>query len=307
MPTAWRRIFLSTGIAVAFTIGWGLFTGHGVGGSGVSASVAPFNASWREAVAIILLGAGAFLAIPVAWVLARRDAPIEAGLYLGTVILVTAGVIAWGLRLGDFNMFHVFFGGIAVFAAPVAAIAVWSVARRARASGRSLLGLAVVLLCAAQIELGVGLGVIRLQGFGPGNYAPVPLELETAIRNLPAGAKVAYSCQPSEEVAIWEPRLLSIGAHVARRIVPMCFQSESLGLHTGTAISIDVPSPLFQYAPQRVLYPRSSSRPSAEAVLAFLKNNGIGYIYADPVHPNALVPGANLVAASGVFQLLQVP
>ena len=35
----------------------------------------------------------------------------------------------------------------------------------------------------------------------------------------------------------------------------MCFQAETFGLMTGTPKSADVPSPLFQWAPQRALYP----------------------------------------------------
>ena len=43
---------------------------------------------------------GCFLAIPVAWFLVRREASIEADLYLGTVVLLVAGALVWGARLG---------------------------------------------------------------------------------------------------------------------------------------------------------------------------------------------------------------
>ena len=72
----WRRTFIVTGIAIVTTVGWGLLTGHSVGGSGLSPSVTPFDAAWREAIATTILGAGAFLAIVVAWLMvagARRS------------------------------------------------------------------------------------------------------------------------------------------------------------------------------------------------------------------------------------------
>ena len=307
VPTMWRRVWLVTAVAVLVTLAWGLLTGHGVGGSGSSASVAAFNASWRDSLVITLLGSGAFLAIAGAWLLARRQHPREADLYVGTAALLAVGAVAWGARLGDFNMFHVFFGGIAVFATPVAAIAVWSLVMRLRAGGRPVLASAILVLCLVQVEIGIGTGILRLQRFGPGNYEPIPLEILAAIERLPVDAKLAYSCQPAEELAIWDARLLGISAHTGRRIVPMCFQSESLAQLAGGEASLDVANPLFQSAPQRALYPTSSARPSRESVVSFLKDHGIGYIYADRVHPNALVTDASVVAAEGGFRILQVP
>ena len=303
----WRRTFMATGIAIVVTVGWGLLTGHGVGTSGLSASVSPFNASWRDSVAITVLGAGAFFGIPVAWILVRKGAPIQAGMFVGTVALLVTGALAWGARLGDFNMFHVFYAGIAVFATPVAAIAVWSLWMRLRASGRPMLALLAILLAIGQIEFGTVPGILRLQRFGPGNYEPVPQELLTAIRALPENAKLAYACQPSEEQSFWDSRLLGISAHTARRVVPMCFESESMGIMTGTVMSNDRPSPLFQSAPQRSLYPDSSAKPSSDSVAAFLKAHGIDYIYADAAHPNTLVSEATTVASAGEFQLLRIP
>ena len=93
--------------------------------SAVAASlVSPFNPSWRESVAITILGAGLFLAIPIAWFLRRRGAPLHADLYLATIGLLAVGAIVWGARLGDFTMFYLFFAGIAVFATALAAVAV---------------------------------------------------------------------------------------------------------------------------------------------------------------------------------------
>ena len=59
----------------------------------------PFNASWRDSIAIVLLGAGVFFAIPLAWFLTRKDALLLPDLYLGTMVLLLVGAIAWGARL----------------------------------------------------------------------------------------------------------------------------------------------------------------------------------------------------------------
>jgi hypothetical protein len=90
-------------------------------------------------------------------------------------------------------------------------------------------------------------------------------------------------------------------------MVPMCFQAETNGALTGTQMSPDIPSPLFQLAPQRELYPDSKAQPSAAAVAAFLKTHGIEYIYADAMHPNTLIPDAIPILTSGETQLLRIP
>jgi len=303
----WRRTLIATGIAIVAIVGWGLATGHGMGNSGLSPSVSPFNASWRDSVAITMLGAGAFFAIGVAWLLFRKTSTAHADTYFGTMVLLVAGAIAWGARLGDFNMFHVFYGGIAVFATPVAAVAVWSIWVRLRITGHSRFAVATLVICAAQMEFGVGLGIIRLESFGPANYAPVRMELVAAIRGLPSDAKVAYACGPSEEIMFWDARLLGLDAHTGRRIMAMCFQSEFFGSMTGGQISAEIPSPLFQFAPQRILYPDSGARPSSAKVTTFLNDHGIHYIFADAAHPNTLIADAIPIATSGDAQLLQIP
>ena len=303
----WRRPFVAAGIGLIATIGWGLLTGHDIGTSGLAPGVSPFNASWREALAINILGAGGFLVIGMAWFSVRKQATIEAGLYLGTAVLLGTGALVWGARLGDFTTFHVFFGGIAVFATPVAAVAVWGVWLRNRAVGHRRLPRAVLVLCALQLDLGVALGISRLQTFGPGSYPPIPMAILVEIRSLPADAKLAYVCLPSEEYAFWDGRLLSFDAHTGRRIVPMCFEAETFGDMTGTTMSADIPSPLFNWAPQRALYPTSDAQPSPASVASFLKDAGIDYIYADALHPNSLVPEATLIASSARTQVLRIP
>jgi hypothetical protein len=303
----WRRTYIATGIALLATGAWGSLTGHGVGASGLSPSVSSFNAFWIETVAVVVISSGAFLAIAVAWLMVRREASIEAGLYLGAAALLAAGTLFWGARLGDFNTFHFFYGGLAVFAAPVAAVAVWSIWLRLRANGHARLAIAVLVVCGIQLEFGVLFGVGRLGLFGPGDHVPAPLAILTAIRALPADAKLAYACGPSEESAFWNTQLLGLDAHTGRRVVPMCFEAETSGLMTGSPISADVPSPMFQWAPQRTLYPDSAARPSLARVESFLKANGVDYIYADAVHPNSLVPAAIPIATSGQTQVLRIP
>jgi hypothetical protein len=303
----WRRALLATGMALLATVAWGLLTGHSLGGSAVSPIVTPFNASWRDSVLITALGAGALLAIPMAWFLDRRDAPLRADLYLGTIVLLGVGAVAWGARLGDFNMFYVFFSGIAVIATPIAAVAARVLWVRLRATGHVRVAVAALLLCLVQLEAGVGTGIVRMQDHGPGAYAPVPLSLLSAIDGLPADAKLAYACGTFEEVTFGTPSLLAIDAHTGRGIVPMCFEADVFSVLSGAAPSAQVPTADFTFAPQRLLYPDAEAHPSSPAVVAFLREHGIDYIYADAAHPNSLVANAVPIATSGDAEILRVP
>ena len=223
----WQRTLIATGVALVATGVWGVYTQHGLGGSGgFPPIVGPFNASWRASVALTALGAGVLFAIPLAWLLARKERPALADLCLGTMALLVAGAIAWGARLSDFTMFHFFFGAIAVFATPVAAIATWTIWERLRETRHLRLALAVVIVCVIQLGVGSAQGLIRLQAFGPISYQPIPESLLSAIRQLPADAKLAYACTPLEEFSFGDPRLLSIDAHTGRRVVPMCFEAD---------------------------------------------------------------------------------
>ena len=251
----WRQTFVATGIALAATVAWGLVTGHGMMSGGASPSVSPFNASWQGSIALIALGSGAIAAIVVAWFLVRREPSIQNGLYLGTIVLLVVGALYWGWQLADFNTFHVFFAALAIFAAPVAAVAVWSIWLRLRSTGHVRLAAVVLVLCALQIEFGMSLGVTRLVSFGPGKYAPVPVAVLEEVRKLPPDAKLAYACQPLEEDGFWYPSEGALAAHTGRDFVPMCFQAETFPRLTGATLSADVPSPFFRWAPQRSALP----------------------------------------------------
>jgi hypothetical protein len=304
----WRRTLAATGAAVSATVTWGVLTGHGLAASAASPSVAPFNASWSDSVGITLLGAGTFFAIPVAWALVRRKASIQADLYLGTAVLLIAGAVAWGARLGDYNMFYVFFGGIAVFATPAAAVAIWTVRDRLHSTGRQRLLLCLLLICVVQLDLGGATAIIRLGAFGPRfGYQPIATDLLAAIDQLPGNAELAYACQPFEEVSFSDPMLESIAAHTGRPVIPMCFEADTLGTLIGVKSSLLVPDAFFRWAPQKTLYPDAAARPSSAAVEKFLKANGIDYIYADGAHPNSLVADAIPVATSKDGQVLLIP
>ena len=302
----WWRTVLATMVALLATGVWGLLTDHGLGIGGSLAGVSPFNDSWRDSIAIVTLGAGALLAIPLGWLLARRETPAFADISLGTMALLVGGAILWGWRLANFNMFYFFFGGIAVFATPVAAVASWRLLEWMRAARHPRLAVGAIALGFVQLELSLMLGVTRLQGH-PSVYEPIPVGMLQAIARLPANAKLAYACQSFEEISFVNSKLLGIDAHTDRRIVPMCYEADVNGPLFGAAPSTQVPDAGFAFAPQASLYPDATARPSSLAVSAFLKAHGIEYIYADAAHPNVLVADAVPVASSGDFQLLRLP
>lgn len=303
----WRRTIVVTAIGLFTTLVWSFLTGHGAVSSSPTPGVSPFNEAWRGALATVVVGAGVFLAIPIAWLIDRRNESIEADLYAGTAVLLVGGAFVWGARLADFNTFYLFYGGLAIFGTLAAAVAVWAIWLRLRATTNRRLALVLVVIAVVQIEVGIGLSTNRLQEFGPGGLTPVPTEILAAIRALPSEAKLAYGCLPTEEQAFWLPRLLSLRGHTGRAVVPMCFESEFFAKLLGGPTSADVRSPQFDWAPQRVLYPSPQARPSPIEVATFLSANGIGYIYADTEHPNTLIPDAIPIATSGGTQVLRLP
>jgi len=303
----WRRTLAIALVGVVSTIVWGFATGHAAIGNSGSPTVFPFNDVWRASILITVICSGAFLVIPIAWYLERREESLRTDLYLGTMVILAAGAVAWGLRLSEFTMFYFFYAGIAVFATPVAVVAVWSVVGRLRKAGHARVAFGLVMLCVLQLDMGLVAGLRQLQQFGPHEYAPISVDLLTAIGQLPSDARLAYACAPFEEVGFAGSRLLSIDAHTGRRVVPMCFEAESLSALVGAELSLQVPNTFFKWAPQHTLYPDASAYPSSAEVAAFLKDHGIHYIYADDRHPNSLVAGAVLIAISGDSQVLKVP
>jgi hypothetical protein len=283
-------------------------TGHGIGASGQAPNVSAFDPTWRTSVALALVGFGPFVLAPLGSALGGRNARVMAWLTVGTIAILGSGAIAWGARLGDFTMFHVFYGGIAVFAVPAAAAGMWMLVRFLQTRRYLRLALATVAVSGAQIAMGVIPTVQRLEQFGPHAFAPIPVSILVAIQDLPSGSKLAYTCPPMGEIGFfWDPRLVSIDAHTGRRIVPLCFQAEVFGSLNGGSSDPDLISPLFELAPQRSIYPDSTANPSTSVVSAFMKSNGIRYIFEDADHPNTLDPSARTVASSGDVNVLQLP
>ena len=307
VPPVWQRTLMVTGIGIVATLIWGVVTGHAAIGNTGSPTVLPFNAIWRDSIAITVICSGVFFMIPIAWLLGRRRPSLQTDLYFGTAVLLVAGAIAWGLRLSEFTMFYFFYAGIAVFATPVAAIAFWTILRRLHEARHGRLAAWLAILCVLQLELGVATGLRELRLFGPHDYAPISVNLLNAIRQLPPDARLAYACGPFEEVGFAGSRLLSIDAHTGRRVVPMCYEAEGLSGLIGAELYLEVPNTFFKWAPQRALYPDSAAKPSSQEVATFLKNNGVDYIYADEKHPNTLVANAVPIATSGNGQVLRIP
>jgi hypothetical protein len=306
VPPNLMRLALVTGVLLVATLGWGVVTDHRIGASGLNAAIPPFASAWSEGVLKTTLASGLFVAIPlVAW-LHRKSRGALFWLCICALVIWGLSAVAWGARVGDFTMFHVFYGGIAAFATPVAAAAVVDVARRVGRSGNRVFRAALALAVIAQFELGVVTAVLRLEEFGPADVRGVPISLLQHIESLPQGAKLAYACQPQEEIAYWSPRLIGLFAHTGKAVVPMCFQAEALTDSIQHPSSQDVASVSFESAPQREIYPTAASRPSSSEVAAFLKQHGVAYIYADALHPNTLVDDAVPVMSVGEFQLLRI-
>ena len=277
-------------IALVATVGWGVLTGHGIGTSGLSPSIVPFNAFWRETVAVVFLCSGAMLAIVIAWFMVRKEASIEAGLYVGTVALVAAGRSSGGHG--------------SVTSTPSTCSTARSPCSRRRprpspsppsgcAGGRRAgrgLAIALVVICGIQLEAGALFGIGRLQLFGGGRPRPGAARRSwPRSRSLPADAKLAYGCLPAEEAAFWDAQLLGLDAHTGRRVVPMCFESETFGADDRDAdLARASPARCSVGAPARAL-PRLGLAAVARGVATFLKANGIDYIYVDgpPEHARA--------------------
>ncbi len=302
----WWRTLIAAAAAVLSTVAWGAITDHGLGEGGPLVGITPFNDAWRDTVLVVTLGAGLLLAIPIAGILSHRGNRLLFDACVGTVAMVVAGALLWGWRVAAFNTFYLFFAAIAVFATPVAAAGAWWLMQRLWAARRRGLAIGIATLCFLQLEFGLLISLSRLHG-QDSVYEPIPVAVLAAIERLPPDAKLAYACQSFEEISFVNSKLLSIDAHTARRIVPMCFQADVNGPLLGAEVDDAVPDAGFVFAPQAALYPDSSTRPSSAAVAAFLRAHGIEYIYADAGHPNTLVTGAIPVETVGRFELLQVP
>ena len=144
--------------------GWGVLTGHGSRRQRVLTqrgrrSTRRGARPWRSPRPVPARSSRS----PMAWFMVRRGGigrggPVRSARWL---VLVT-GAVVWGALLGDFTTFHLFFGGIAVFATPVAAVAVWRVWLRLRATGHATPGdRGAPALRSRSSSSVLGLGVVR--------------------------------------------------------------------------------------------------------------------------------------------------
>ena len=288
----WSRTTLAAVLSIASILIWGLLTGHGVGALDPMVGIGPFDPVWGEAVFLTVLGGGVLLAAPVALPWIRRTRPLVAFLALSALLAVTAGALGWGIRVPDLNSFHLFFGAIATMLTPISVIAILILLERLRRRGRTRLGIVVLALVISQVLVSATLVVVQLQRFGPGRYPPIALETLATFKTLPDGSKMAYSCEPFENVAPWDASLIALDAHTGVRMIPMCFFADVQRDLLERPLDERIISPYFLHAPQRALYPDADARPSPFAIAAFLNANGIDYIYADATHPNSLIPDA---------------
>jgi len=190
---------------------------------------------------------------------------------------------------------------------PAAAIGFWSLVSRSRRAGLTRVALLLSVIAVLQVEVGIGTVLLRLQQFGAGRYEPVPVQVLAAIRELPPPAKVAYRCANNEEISYWVPRLLAVGVRGEHPMIPLCFETDSFSEFSGGARDPATASPLFRSAPQLHLFPNASANPRPDDVAAWMRAQGIEYIYADLRHPNTLVPEAHVLTQVGDFSLLQLP
>lgn len=301
----WLSVSLIAALLTGLTLLWGVITGHGLAPSAPSPHVSAFGPSWARAMATVVLGSGILLA-PFVAIGSWTERTGLRSLCVAAIASVTFGAIAWGARLADFNMFHVFFAPLAIFVTPAAATATWAVRTRLISAGRRPLALVLSAAATLQLSLGALTGLERLIAFGPGTYEAIPTSILTAIRDLPAPAKLAYACGQLEEFAFWDPRLISVMAHTNRPMVPMCYEGDFPSLLHGVPFDPNAINPFFALAPQRTLYPSATARPAEAEVRAFLKGNGIEFIYIDGDHPNTLVSSTIAVASDGEFLVVRI-
>jgi hypothetical protein len=286
---------------------WGLATGHGISASSSVGTPQPFGLSWGQGFALTLIGSGVLLALPVgAWIVRRSDRRLS-DLFAVALAALAWSALIWGYLIADFNSFHFFYGSLLVFGTPMALVGVGVLLGKLRRIDFHRLAAVVAIAVAVQTAIGVLTTIERLRSFGHGQYDAMPLAMVAAIRALPVEAKIAYACRKLEEFAWWDPRLLGLAEMSARPVIPMCFEGDPLPfLHEQNA-SEDVENQFFRFAPQRSLYPTSTATPSTSDVEAFMRHHGIMFIYADPDHPNTLVPEAEVVARIGERLLLRLP
>ncbi len=305
LVNAWARPVGVATALICLTAIWGLATGHGVGGSAPSTLVRPFNQEWARSILSTAAGSGVMLALPLSAVLIRNDSPGRSATYVASVAMLVVGALAWGALLPDYNTFHLFFGGLATIATPLAAAAIVDLWRWLRVHRYRLVAAVVVAATLGQLGLATAFTVAHLGRFAPFDYPPIPIAMLERIQQLPASAKIAYRCALDEQ-SVWLPRLISVNARTGRPLIPMCFQADLASRLIGADVDPDVENPSFRVAPQRQLYPSRSAAPSRSEVRSFLSRYGIRFILADPIRPNSLDRAAHVIFRAGGYTLSEV-
>ena len=261
------RAYLAAGALVIATLIWAGLTGMVQAAVPSSPLVEPFNASWREFVAITTIGCGVFAAIALAWLTIRRKAvdrgrPVPRDACPSDLRRARLGRAS--RRLHD--VLPVLCAGIAVIATPAAAIAVWTLWTRLRASKHAKLAVGLGGPMRDPTRVGCGHRSPPSSGIRTTGRSRADTDIECWHRSriCQQDAKLAYACQPFDELGFGVPRLLSIDAHTGRRVVPMCFEAEVFSeLSRRRAIDSRCRTTSFIWAPQRVLYPDATANPSS--------------------------------------------
>lgn len=296
-------VLASASAASVVVVVWGLATGHALPQIPAPNGIAPFNDNWRSSVSAVAAGSLAFGLVPLAALQLRASRPGLASILAGATLAIVTAAVGWGATYASFNSFHLLFGGIAVIGVPAMLVAVGHLWGRIPRAARLTVAAALV----AQLGLGATVTLSRLATTNPTDYEPIPIAILDEIKRLEPDAKLAYECRPLEEMSTWLPRLVSLDAHTGRRVIPLCFRAYSLASMLGQSLDAEVVDPAFSIAPQSALFPTAKARPAEGQLIAFLRANGVRYLFVDATHPNTLLPGAVPFRTSGSTQLLRVP
>lgn len=302
-PVAWHRRWVRPVViliaSVVTTLSWGYATGHGLGGLGAIDGIRAFDGAWGTSLMATLVGAGVILIAPIVWLRGTPSGNAWYGAVVGAVAATATAAVAWGALVADLNTFHVFFAAVLAILTPIAIVAATSLLARVRQERRMLTSTLLLAAILGQATVSAVQAGVLLRGLGSGDFGATPLPALGRLRELPMGSKAAYRCTPTENFAPWDYSLISIEAHSGVRLVPMCFMADRARRLLGRGLDASVESPFFAFAPQRSLYPTPTARPPDGAIEAFLRSNGIDYVYTDALHPEPLVASARPMFQEG--------
>jgi len=289
------------------TLAWGYATGHRLAGLGEIQGISAFDAAWGRSLIGTLIGAGVILIAPVLWLWTGPGRGATRATFIGALIATGTAAVAWGALVSDLNTFHLFFGAVAAILTPVAIVAALSFLAEARRARRVVTSTLILTAVLGQATFGAIQAGVVLRALAPADGAATPVRVLANLRELPAGSKVAYGCEPLENFAAWDYSLISIEAHSGVSLIPMCFMADRARRLLARELDPSIASPFFGITPQRQLYPRRAARPSDEAVETFLREHGISYIYTDASHTDTLVPSAERLFRDGGVTIYRLP